>query len=154
VASGDLAGPAGPRDHVGDQLGTERSEWAPAPRRRLTAIEHSVSVQEQLLSAVDSGAARALRERNASLLPAGVTGVEGSFERGDSVEVVTEHGHLFARGMVNYSSEDLVRLSRKRSGEIEGILGYSYGNHAVHRNDLVCIPLQESETDAPHLNSA
>jgi len=166
IAAAKLATAAGAEVHIvhgeerdvllrvlrGESVGTRFLARSDALEGRKRWILSGLSRAGRLV--VDSGASRALRERNASLLPAGVTGVEGSFERGDSVEVVTQQGDLVARGMVNYSSEDLIRLSGKRSGEIEGILGYSYGNHAVHRNDLVCIPLQESETDAPHLNSA
>jgi glutamate 5-kinase len=103
---------------------------------------------------VDTGAARALLQRNASLLPAGVLSVEGTFERGDSVDVLDGEGQVVARGIVNYPSDDVQRLRGLRSGEIERVLGYSYGSHIVHRNDLVCFTSQESPTDAPYTHSA
>jgi glutamate 5-kinase len=136
----------------GESIGTRFLARSDALEGRKRWILSGLSRAGRLV--IDSGATQALRERNASLLPAGVTAVEGSFERGDTVEVVSEQGQLIARGMVNYSSEDLVRLARKRSGEIEAILGYSYGNHAVHRNDLVCLPPQETAANAQHLHSA
>jgi glutamate 5-kinase len=103
---------------------------------------------------VDAGAAHALLQRNASLLPAGVTGVEGAFERGDSVDIVGADNRVVARGIVNYPSEDVARLRGRRSGEIEAVLGYSYGNHVVHRNDLVCFTGQENSSHAPYSHSA
>lgn len=103
---------------------------------------------------VDTGAALALTQRKASLLPAGVLSVEGTFERGDSVDVLDGEGQVVARGIVNYPSDDVQRLRGLRSGEIERVLGYSYGSHIVHRNDLVCFTSQESSTDAPYTHSA
>jgi glutamate 5-kinase len=103
---------------------------------------------------VDVGAAHALLQRNASLLPAGVTAVEGTFERGDSVDIVGVDNRVVARGIVNYPSEDVARLRGRRSGEIEAVLGYSYGNHVVHRNDLVCFTGQETSSNAPYSHSA
>jgi len=87
---------------------------------------------------VDEGAARALRQ-GGSLLPVGVTGVEGSFERGDTIHVVEADGHELARGLANYSAVDLARICRRRSDEIETILGYDYGDEVIHRNDLVLL---------------
>jgi glutamate 5-kinase len=87
---------------------------------------------------VDDGAAHALLSRNASLLPAGLLSVEGRFERGDSVDIVSADGTALARGIVNYPSEDVERIRGRQSAGIERILGYTYGNHLVHRDDLVC----------------
>jgi glutamate 5-kinase len=87
---------------------------------------------------VDEGAAKALR-RGGSLLPVGVTAVEGSFERGDTVRVSDSNGHDIARGIANYSAEDLTRIGRHRSEEIEALLGYNYGDEVIHRNDLVLL---------------
>ncbi len=87
---------------------------------------------------IDGGAARALR-RGGSLLPIGVTQVNGSFERGDTVRVMDENGHEIARGITNYTSRDLLRILRRRSDEIEAILGYDYGDEVIHHNDLVLL---------------
>lgn len=88
--------------------------------------------------AVDDGAARALN-RGGSLLPVGVTGVEGAFERGDTVRVVDPSGREIARGIANYSAADLARILRRRSDEIDSLLGYNYGDEVIHRNDLVLL---------------
>jgi len=92
---------------------------------------------------VDPGAARALLDRGASLLPAGVRSVQGVFERGDSVDIATQAGAIVARGIANYPSEDVSKIHGQQSSAIEAMLGYSYGNHVVHRDDLVCFGAQE-----------
>jgi glutamate 5-kinase len=87
---------------------------------------------------VDAGAARALR-KGGSLLPVGVTGVTGEFDCGDTVKVVNSSGGEIACGLANYSAEDLVRISGKRSNEIETILGSDYADEVIHRNNLVLL---------------
>lgn len=88
---------------------------------------------------VDSGAAKALLERGSSLLPKGITGVEGVFSRGDVVRIVTPEGRDIAHGVTHYSSEALTRIAGRHSSEIAGIIGYEYGPVAVHRDDLIII---------------
>lgn len=85
---------------------------------------------------IDDGAVRALGQGR-SLLPAGVTGVEGSFERGDAVAVRDAQGHEIARGLVTYSSDDAARLKGHNSSEIETLLGFSGRAEMIHRDDLV-----------------
>lgn len=86
---------------------------------------------------VDAGAARALIERGASLLPKGITRVEGDFDAGALVEVLDDAARPIARGLTNYASPDLARLAGKRSDEIEPTLGYTYADEAIHRDDMV-----------------
>ena len=88
---------------------------------------------------VDAGAAKALAERSASLLPAGVKRVAGEFHRGDIVYVSGEDGERVACGIANYSSEDIARIIGLRSDHIPGVLGYHYGQEVVHRNNLVLL---------------
>ena len=85
---------------------------------------------------VDDGAAVALR-RGTSLLPAGVTGVEGNFERGDAVIIRTRSGAEAGRGLSAYSSDDIRRIAGHKSSEIADILGYRGRDEIVHRDDLV-----------------
>lgn len=85
---------------------------------------------------VDQGAARALA-RGKSLLPAGVTEVIGSFERGDPVIVAGADGTEIARGLIAYGSADAQRIRGRQSDEIEGILGYRGREEMIHRDDLV-----------------
>ncbi|MGQ9491306.1 MAG: glutamate 5-kinase [Anaerolineae bacterium] len=88
---------------------------------------------------VDSGAARALRDKGSSLLPAGIVGVEGHFERGDTVLIVGPKGKELARGITRYSSTDLERIRGHHSDEIAELLGYTLGPVAVHRNDMILV---------------
>lgn len=92
---------------------------------------------------VDAGAARALAERGASLLPGGVLGAEGDFRRGDMIEVrLREEGggeRRLARGISQYSALDVRRIARRHSRDIESVLGYNYGENVIHRDDLVLL---------------
>ena len=88
---------------------------------------------------VDDGAARALRQMGRSLLPIGITGVSGHFQRGDTVGVYAPSGREIARGLVRYSADDIRRIARRHSDDIEAILGYTYGPTVIHRNDLVLL---------------
>lgn len=91
---------------------------------------------------VDAGAANAMGQKGASLLPGGVATAEGDFRRGDMVELVLrdEAGdHRIARGVSQYSAVDIRRIARRHSREIEAILGYTYGENVVHRDDLVLL---------------
>lgn len=87
---------------------------------------------------VDAGAARALA-RGGSLLPAGLVRVTGQFGRGDTVRVVAAGGRALAVGLAGYASTDLARLCGQRSAEIEAILGYTFGDEVIHRNDMVLL---------------
>ncbi|MCS6867678.1 MAG: glutamate 5-kinase [Thermus sp.] len=86
---------------------------------------------------LDGGAVRALRERGASLLPAGVKEVRGRFGRGEAVRLLAEGGEEVGVGLANYAAEEIARIRGRRSGEIEAILGYRYTEEVVHRDHLV-----------------
>jgi glutamate 5-kinase len=88
---------------------------------------------------VDAGAVRAMAEQGRSLLPAGIVGVDGSFDAGDTVSVMTEQGREIARGLVAYSVDDLRKIARLQSAEIEATLGYKSLDEAIHRDDLVVL---------------
>jgi glutamate 5-kinase len=85
---------------------------------------------------VDDGAAKALRGGK-SLLPAGVVGIEGRFDRGDTVIVRDGAGLEIARGLSAYSSDDARRVCGHRSRDLEAILGYRGRDEMIHRDDLV-----------------
>jgi glutamate 5-kinase len=87
---------------------------------------------------IDAGALRALREGK-SLLPAGVVGTRGRFERGDTVSVVGPDGTEFARGICAYSDGDAARIQGRRSGEIESLLGFRGRHEMIHRDDLAIL---------------
>lgn len=88
---------------------------------------------------IDKGAVTALRRQKKSLLPAGIVQVEGSFNRGDVVDICDNGSQQVGSGIVNYSSADLLRIRGEKSGAIADILGYEYGDEAVHRDNLVLV---------------
>lgn len=85
---------------------------------------------------VDDGAMAALKRGN-SLLPAGVAGVEGPFNRGDPVAVKTPDGAEIGRGLVAYAADDARRIMGHKTDEIEALLGYRGRDEMIHRDDLV-----------------
>jgi glutamate 5-kinase len=85
---------------------------------------------------VDDGAVRALSSGK-SLLPAGVTDIQGEFRRGDVVDVRDRGGRILARGLVAYAAEDARRIAGRKSAEIEKLLGFRGRDEMVHRDDLV-----------------
>jgi glutamate 5-kinase len=85
---------------------------------------------------VDTGAANALRAGK-SLLPVGVVGVQGNFERGAVVACKTEDGIDVARGLVNYASAEARRIARKATHEIETLIGYIDAPELIHRDNLI-----------------
>ncbi len=87
---------------------------------------------------IDAGAVRAL-QNGASLLPAGVTSVDGSFNRGDLVACMGPDGHLVAQGLVSYDSVDADRIAGVKSADVIHILGYTGRANLIHRDDLVLI---------------
>jgi glutamate 5-kinase len=88
---------------------------------------------------LDAGAAKAVLEQGTSLLPVGVTAVEGSFRRGDVVSCVTPEGREIARGLVNYSSAEAARICRAHTEEIEERLGYMQQPEMIHRDNMVVL---------------
>jgi glutamate 5-kinase len=87
---------------------------------------------------IDRGAEHALRE-GGSLLAVGITQLEGSFERGDTVRIMSGSQGEIGRGLVNYYAADLARIVGHKSDEIAGILGFAYGEEVIHRNNLVML---------------
>ena len=121
----------------GECLGTRFASQGPRRSSRARWLSSSVAQRGSIV--VDDGARRALVSNGSSLLPAGITRVEGAFERGDLVSLMDSSGNVFARGLVNYPSTDLARIRGHPSAEIGAILGDSSGDEAVHRNNLVLI---------------
>ena len=89
---------------------------------------------------VNDGARLAIVEKGRSLLPVGVTGTEGEFEKGDTVGILDERGREFARGVTYYDSATVERVRGRRSGELPGLLGREYSeDEVVHRDNLVLL---------------
>ena len=88
---------------------------------------------------VDQGARQAIQERGKSLLPVGLLQVEGDFEQGAVVNIVDSLGELLGRGIVSYSSTELLRIKGQPSSRIQGILGYRDEEEVVHRDNMVLL---------------
>jgi glutamate 5-kinase len=88
---------------------------------------------------IDNGAEKALRDRSTSLLPSGITAVSGDFKEGDIVGICNQNGDLFARGVTYYSALDIERIRGKKSEQIGAILGRTYYDEVVDRNNLVLL---------------
>tara|TARA_B100000945_G_C20367354_1_gene590318 strand:+ start:85 stop:1179 length:1095 start_codon:yes stop_codon:yes gene_type:complete len=85
---------------------------------------------------IDYGAAKAL-ENGKSLLPAGITKVEGNFLKGENILIVDDAGKSVARGLTSFSSNEIKKIKGLKSEEIENILGYSSKSEIIHRDDMV-----------------
>jgi len=88
---------------------------------------------------IDEGAKNAISLYGKSLLPSGVKEVRGDFDIGDPVRCVDESGVEVARGLVSYSSDEIRKIIGVKTSDIEGILGYKYGDEVIHRDDLVVV---------------
>jgi glutamate 5-kinase len=89
---------------------------------------------------IDAGALRALlAKKGASLLPAGITAVRGNFERSATLAIYDPNGNVIAHGLSSYTSDELNQIRGHKSSEISDVLGYSYGDAAIHRNNLVVL---------------
>ncbi|MCX6408671.1 MAG: glutamate 5-kinase [Propionibacteriales bacterium] len=122
---------------LGEPVGTR---FHPTGRRRPTRLlwlEHASETKGRLL--VDDGAVRALTVRNASLLAAGIVGVEGEFGAGEPVDVVAPDGTVVARGLVTYDSAELPTLLGRSTPDLAADLGAGYEREVVHRDDLVVL---------------
>jgi glutamate 5-kinase len=100
-------------------------------------ILHTLSPKGALT--VDAGALQALRERGKSLLPAGITAVDGSFRPGNPVRILGPDGLEAARGLSNYSHQEVCAILGCRSDEIQSRLGYCHYEEVVHRDNLVLV---------------
>lgn len=119
----------------GEPLGTQ---FEPAPRTgnaRKRWIAHGLIPSGKLY--LDSGAAIAISRAGKSLLAAGITKVEGNFEGSDAILLCDPEGREIARGLVNYSSDELQQIQGHQSDEIPHILGYAGAETVVHRDNLV-----------------
>ena len=127
----------------GTELTPNARRSALAPGFCRTQPKTARSVDRQRLEpagtiVIDDGALGALNDGK-SLLPAGVTGIQGRFKRGDAVVVAAHDGREIARGITAYSANDARRIMGNKTSEIEGILGYRGRDEMVHRDDLVLI---------------
>ncbi|MNL36632.1 Glutamate 5-kinase [compost metagenome] len=88
---------------------------------------------------LDEGAVRALVKDNKSLLPTGVTGVEGDFSPGETVSLRDAAGRELGRGIANYGACELRRIQGRKSAEVEDLLGFKVADEVIHRDNLVVL---------------
>jgi glutamate 5-kinase len=122
---------------AGEETGTH---FHPTGRRRPTRLlwlAHATEPKGRVV--LDDGAVRAVTERRASLLPAGITGVAGAFVAGDPVDLVDERGLVLARGLVNYDASELPGLLGRSTRDLARELGAAYEREVVHRDDLIVL---------------
>jgi glutamate 5-kinase len=119
----------------GEPVGTLFLPTGKRRARKLMWLAYASITQGELV--LDAGAVRAVTERKASLLPAGITEVRGTFDAGDPVRLVTEAGLVVARGLVNFDSEELPAMIGRSTHELAESLGAHFDREVVHRDDLI-----------------
>jgi glutamate 5-kinase len=107
------------------------------PRARQLWLAHAAASHGRLL--LDEGAAKAIEGGRASLLPAGITGVEGGFDAGDPVDLCAPDGRVIARGLVNYDASEIPAMMGRSTHELAAQRGPEYEREIVHRDDLVLL---------------
>ena len=121
----------------GEHLGT----YFPARGGRMESRKRwmlsGLSIKGQI--GVDDGAARVLQRRHGSLLPAGIVATDGAFRRGDLVSIVDGESVQVGLGITNYSAREVAEIKGKHSRHIADILGVTYGDEVVHRNNMVIV---------------
>jgi glutamate 5-kinase len=122
---------------AGADVGTWFSARGGRRSTRMLWLAHLATTQGRLL--LDAGAVRAVASGVASLLPAGITGINGSFEAGDAVEITDAAGLVIARGLVNFSSAELPQMLGRSTRELGEDLGSQFERAVVHVDDLVVV---------------
>lgn len=123
-----------PRILAGEELGTLFLAQGKTVTPRKRWIGYSVEPRGELI--VDEGAAQALGEKGRSLLPIGVTAVLGTFGKGDVVKVCDAEHREIARGLTNYTSEEVTKILGRRTDQIAEILGHRPYDEVIHRDNL------------------
>lgn len=129
-------------DQLGQVLhgGDVGTVFAPQRSRRTSRklwLAHATTPRGRLL--IDDGAVTAVTIRGKSLLPAGITAVEGTFAEGDAVDVCAPDGSVIARGLVNYSSAELPHLFGRTTADLAELHGPAYEREVIHRDDLAVL---------------
>lgn len=122
---------------AGESLGTLlATDQRPQAARKLW-LAGQLQCRGELL--LDDGAVRVLQQSGRSLLPVGVKAVKGRFTRGDLVSCRNSEGREIARGLVNYSDQEVEKIKGESSGKIKTLLGYSNEQEIIHRDNLVLV---------------
>ncbi|MEI6870088.1 MAG: glutamate 5-kinase [Actinomycetota bacterium] len=122
---------------AGEDLGTFFAPHHSKANSRLLWLAHASTPRGRLI--LDDGAVTAILERGVSLLPAGVTAVEGEFISGDTVELSSLAGKVIARGLVAFDSTEIPQMLGRSTKELAASLGAEYERELVHRDDLVLL---------------
>jgi len=122
---------------AGDPTGTYFAPTGQRPRTRLLWLAHAAVARGSLR--LDRGAVEAVVGRRASLLPAGIIGVDGAFDAGDPVDLLDEDGTAVARGLVNYDAKEIPGLMGRSTRWLASKLGQEYEREVIHRDDLVLL---------------
>ncbi|MBN2711795.1 MAG: glutamate 5-kinase, partial [Planctomycetes bacterium] len=121
----------------GEEVGTFFS-----PRKKRTSLRNqwiAFGRKPEGKLIIDDGAVKALVSGKKSLLPIGIKNLSGEFSEADTVMIVNPEGKEIARGLSNFSSEEVRKILGRRSDELSGILGYDCCENVVHRDNLVII---------------
>jgi glutamate 5-kinase len=122
---------------AGERIGTALVAATPKlAARKQWMLDH---LQLRGAVVVDAGAVAKLRDEGKSLLPIGITEVQGEFARGDVIAVRAPEGAELARGLANYSASETRLIARKPSSQIESLLGYANEAEMIHRDNLVLV---------------
>ncbi len=125
------------RIFTGEPLGTLFLAGGQRLRGRKQWIGFTLRPKGRLV--LDKGAHEAIMKGGKSLLPSGIVAVEGNFGRGDLVSCCDPRKNECARGLVNYDSHELSKIMRRKSSQIEEMLGYKYTDEVIHRDNLVIL---------------
>jgi glutamate 5-kinase len=119
----------------GEPVGTYFHPTGKRRRRKLLWLAYATQTLGELV--LDAGAVKAVVERKASLLPAGIVEVRGDFHAGDPVRLVNEAGKTVARGLVSYDAAELPAMIGRKTSELAESLGPEFEREVVHRDDLI-----------------
>jgi glutamate 5-kinase len=122
---------------AGEPVGTLFHRVRERPAARLFWLAHATAPRGRLH--LDEGAVKAVVSRRASLLPAGIVGVDGQFTAGDPVDLVDPSGRPVARGLVNYDAAELPGLLGRSTVDLSAEFGPAYEKEVIHRDDLVLL---------------
>ena len=132
TSAANVARALGPAD-----VGTVFHPTGERTSSRLLWLAHATTAAGRLH--LDSGAVAAIVQRRKSLLPAGITAVDGSFSAGDPVDLLDENGNIVARGLVNFDAQELPGLLGRSTRELARERGPAYEREVVHRDALVVL---------------
>jgi len=122
----------------GDNPGTRFKAKQPATKARKHWLKHTLKSSGKVY--LDKGAVNAIVSKGASLLPSGITNIHGVFIAGESVEIVNATSkQIIAKGICQYSQQDLLRIKGCKSDEIINVLGYCPSKVVIHRDDMVVL---------------